>query len=286
MSPFHPLWIEHQRKRFTRPDAYRLAPPGTPESKPPGWLDPSATRVRLKEAQEDEARALEAARQEELERDFLELRWLVKSLRTDLLVRGVGHKYRPDQPRDELGRWTDAGGDANAAASDAAAPSGPVLSDETPDPIRPGAQYAQGDRLGAYPVDLREEEARGGHTIEKHVNRSPEALVGQVREEFGKRPDARDARSGSFTSLEAATKLVNSTLAQNRDTIERIASGLLPTMPVFSQFDSVTGMEAVAAHIGSGISFRETYGVGVIAVRDPSSPRGYTVWTAFPSNGR
>jgi len=91
---------------------------------------------------------------------------------------------------------------------------------------------------------------------------------------------------GSFSSLEAATKLVNSTLAQNRDTVDRIASGLLPTRPVFAQFDSVTGIEAVAAHIGSGISFRETYGVGVIVFPDPSSPRGFTVWTAFPSNPR
>jgi hypothetical protein len=142
MTWMHPLAVEHRRKLYTRQDAWRLAPPGTPEAKMPGWLDPSATRVRWKEAQE-EARAGEAARQEEVQRDLFELRWLVKSLRTDLLVRGVDHKYSPDQPRDELGRWTDAGGNPNTAASNNGAPSGPVLSDETPDPIRPGAQYAQ-----------------------------------------------------------------------------------------------------------------------------------------------
>src|SRR5437660_1072888 len=74
MTYFHPAWLEHQRQRFTRADAWRLAPPGSPEAKPPGWLDPSATRVRLKEAQEEEARARAAAEQEALEREILALR--------------------------------------------------------------------------------------------------------------------------------------------------------------------------------------------------------------------
>ena len=57
MSTIHPAALAARRKYWTRPDAYRFAPPGTPEAKMPGWLDPSATRVRLKEAQEEEARA-------------------------------------------------------------------------------------------------------------------------------------------------------------------------------------------------------------------------------------
>ena len=83
MTYFHPAWLAHQRKRFTRPDAYRFAPPGTPESKPPGWLDPSATRVRWKEAQEEEARTREVARQEEFERELLRLHCEVKKLKLD-----------------------------------------------------------------------------------------------------------------------------------------------------------------------------------------------------------
>jgi len=51
MAWIHPAAVEHRRKLFTRADAYRFAAPGTPEAKMPGWLDPSATRVRLKEAQ-------------------------------------------------------------------------------------------------------------------------------------------------------------------------------------------------------------------------------------------
>lgn len=64
-----------------------------------------------------------------------------------------------------------------------------ILSDVTPDnEWIPGAQYAQNDRLGAYEVDLRKEQARGGHTIEKHVNRSREALIAQAREAFDENP--------------------------------------------------------------------------------------------------
>ncbi len=67
MTYFHPAWLEHQRQRYLRADAYRFAPPGTPEAKMPGWLDPSATRVRLKEAQEAKAPRQAEAAQEEFE---------------------------------------------------------------------------------------------------------------------------------------------------------------------------------------------------------------------------
>ena len=114
MTYFHPLWLEGQRKRFTRPDAYRFAPPGTPESRPPGWLDPSATRVRWKEAQEEEARRQTEAAQEEFERDLLELQCEVKKLKLDHELWLFEQKYDPSQPldrkwdgqpHDELGRF-------------------------------------------------------------------------------------------------------------------------------------------------------------------------------------
>jgi hypothetical protein len=56
-------------------------------------------------------------------------------------------KYRPDQLRDELGRWADEGGGGRRSQG-VAKPSGindpRVISDATPDnDWRPGAQYAQ-----------------------------------------------------------------------------------------------------------------------------------------------
>ena len=145
MTYFHPTWLAHQRKRFTRPDAYRLAPPGTPEARPPGWLDPSATRVRWKEAQEAEARAVFAAEVKRLQAEQDRLCAMLAEIKYDLAWRKLCRKYgyNPDQPRDELGRWTDAGGGANTDASDDGASSGPVLSDASPDSVRAGDQFAK-----------------------------------------------------------------------------------------------------------------------------------------------
>jgi hypothetical protein len=129
MSYVHPAWLEAQRKRFTRADAYRLAPPGSPEAKPPGWLDPSATRVRLKEAQEDEARARAAAEQEAADAVFAakrralqtsqdELWRMLAEVKYELAWRRLVRKYSPDQPRDDRGRWTDSGAGARGGAND------------------------------------------------------------------------------------------------------------------------------------------------------------------------
>jgi hypothetical protein len=123
MTYVHPAWLAHQRKRFTRADAYRLAPPGTPEAKPPGWLDPSATRVRLKEAQEEEARSRAAAEQEEFEREVLALRHDFAKLKLEYELRRFQQKYSPDQPRapkgdPDGGQWVrDAGKDGNEASA-------------------------------------------------------------------------------------------------------------------------------------------------------------------------
>jgi len=316
MSDVNPIWLEGQRRRwqrhdwqrFIRHDAHRFAPPGSPEAKMPGYLHPWAAVAAAEEAAEDEARARAAAEQEAFERDVEALRADHERVRIELAdvkfalaLRRIFHKYSPDQPRDDRGRWTEDGQGTSGAGSTnvssgrtrladtgnrAAPPTQTVLSDATPDSIVPGARYAQDATRGRYSVDLHEEEARGGHTIDKHVNKSPEALIAQAREAFNERPDARDVRSGSFSSPEAATKLVNSTLAQNRAIVDQVAGGVLRFETVHAQFDSITGIEAVAAHIGSQVYIRETYGVGVLVVRDPSSPRGYTVWTAFPSNPR
>lgn len=61
-------------------------------------------------------------------------------------------KYSPDQPRvpagsSEGGQWTSEGGGAGSGRNDPR-----VISDATPDPARPGAQYAQTRRAGFAPV--------------------------------------------------------------------------------------------------------------------------------------
>ena len=140
MAYIHPAAVAHRRDLRTRHDAWRF----TPQGKMPGWLDPSATRVRLKEAQEEEARAALQAQVTELRASHERARELLAEIKYELAWRRLCRKYGydPDQPRDELGRWTDAGGGSSAAASDDLAPRGPVLSDGSPDPIRAGDKLA------------------------------------------------------------------------------------------------------------------------------------------------
>ena len=128
MSDVNEAWRKAQRARWLRPnghlyvraDAWRLAPPGTPEAKPPGWLDPSMTRVRWQEAQEEEARAAFEAEVKAAQATQDRLWAMLAEIKYELAWRKLCRKYGydPDQPRDELGRWTDAGGGASTDASE------------------------------------------------------------------------------------------------------------------------------------------------------------------------
>lgn len=87
------------------------------------------------------------------------------------VYRALHRKFNPDQPRvpagnPDGGRWTDGGVDINDLR---------VLSDADPEGIRPYEQYAQ--NLDKRPVDLREEEARGGHALRKHVGKTDEEML-------------------------------------------------------------------------------------------------------------
>lgn len=192
----------------------------------------------------------------ELRSGLAYIRLLVADLRLRLALKAG---FNPDQPRDDHGRWTDAGG---------------------------GDRVAQVDEPDRYRVDLLEEERNGGHTIARHVGKPPDIVAGYVRNSILADPDPtrHDIRSGSFPSLEAANKLVNSTLARNRDIVDGVVSGTLSERRVEAFFGSPTGIEAYASTIRSQPRIRETYGVGVYIRRDPAVGRGYRVITAYPRN--
>jgi hypothetical protein len=61
-------------------------------------------------------RRAEAA-QEEYERELLQLRWEVKKLKLEHELWLLEEKYSPDQPRDELGRWTSGGEQSEASGN-------------------------------------------------------------------------------------------------------------------------------------------------------------------------
>lgn len=138
MAWVDPRYLEHLRKRFTRADAYRLAPPGTPEAKMPGYLHPSARIAAFEKAQQEEA-AREAA-WEECQREVAEVRRDWEDLKREIAARDAAAQraieaariksdlawdhfirtfkryaeqqkagFNPGQPRDDHGKWTDSG---------------------------------------------------------------------------------------------------------------------------------------------------------------------------------
>jgi hypothetical protein len=118
MPPIHPLAAAHALARWQRHDAHRFLRPDWQR-----YVQPGSELAKLSEQ--------------------------------------IERKYRPDQPRvpagvREGGQWTDDSGTNggsshgsrdHSAGGEVSNPSpvstpGVILSDETPDPIRPGAQYA------------------------------------------------------------------------------------------------------------------------------------------------
>ncbi|WP_292510652.1 RNase A-like domain-containing protein [Methylobacterium sp.] len=191
-------------------------------------------------------------------------------IRVDLALRG----YNPNQPRvpagsSEGGRWTegDSGNDAVSSPSDL--------------PTR----FVQFDPGQGRSIDLREEEARGGHALREHVGKTDEELLARVRASkltfpvviFGLR------RDGSFESIESANDFVNRTLEENASEVALVASGKEKKAFLKTRFGYKTGREAYTAGRLDPY-MRNTYGVGVYILHDPHGKNGFRVYTAYPRN--
>jgi hypothetical protein len=246
---------------------------------------------------------------------LLRLKWLAAATRFEIAMarhdRALKLAYKagfnPDQPRvpkgnPDGGQWSGAGGGGSGSGGGASSSSGGtteptagsgrndprVLSDATPDNYyKPGAQLAQNDAKKTAPAELTEEEAKGGHAIAEHVGKSYDYLLARVRREASEaqqRGFTDGLRVGSFTSLEAANKLVNSTIAANSAKIDLVVSGVSPAEILRKDFSSPTGYEAYARTERSQPYIRMTTGVAVVIVRDSLSAKGYRVQSAFPTN--
>jgi hypothetical protein len=117
-----PHWVEHQRRRFMRPDAER-------------WMRPDAARFNPlyeRKGRGSRRKVVSARELEELHDGFLELKRLVAGLKFDLAYRAFQRKYRADQPRipagsREGGQWTGEGGDGGLSTDLSAARGRPRL---------------------------------------------------------------------------------------------------------------------------------------------------------------
>jgi hypothetical protein len=115
-----PEWVEYQRRRFARPDAHRYVRPDAYRWQRPDQVDENAPSY-LRKFRSDETRAAESDREAAARADaeLQEQRLALARLRLDweLLKFALGGRkagFNPDQPRDDRGRWTDAGSSPGA----------------------------------------------------------------------------------------------------------------------------------------------------------------------------
>ncbi len=196
-------------------------------------------------------------------------------------------RYSPDQPRagagsPEGGQWTSGGGGGGASASDDVALN---LPGDIADAVDLAITRIQESVFG---VDLAEDEGgpHDGHAIRDHVGKTDANLSERsVRNCIRIGPwGFRKPSIGSFQSLTAANKLVNSTLSQNRGLVDEVVAGKELDAVLEAWFKTPTGKEAYAPKFSSSVEIRDTFGVRILIKRDRSSRRGFRIFTAFPIN--
>lgn len=140
-------------------------------------------------------------------------------------------------------------------------------------------------------VDLRDEEggSHRGHAITDHMGKTDNQLRDRIRnsykEHWGGWAES-DTRAGSFSSVEAANKLINSVLAKNASIVEDVISGRITRSVLLKAFfDPPTGREAYVLtpwKRNASVFFRNTHGAAVLITQDKKAKKGYSVITAFP----
>jgi hypothetical protein len=229
-------------------------------------------------------------------------------------------KYSPSQPRVPAGnprggQWTDRSGGQGTVAgpiqdtgqsqdADLTRPMGNVdLGDVTRSrefgdlfQIKPGGTRVEGVRVAAadsgrfYTPVLAEEDAIGGHTLQRHADRTDSSLIDWLNRDYQRVQTGNleithfAPAEGAFLSREQANDLVSQVLKRNTDEVDKVAAGKINQAKLEGRFDFVTGKEAFRPNGDSDPYIRDTYGVRVIIRHDARSWRGYRVHTAFPVN--
>lgn len=153
--------------------------------------------------------------------EVLQMRRDITALRADLklTIDYYARKYSPNQPRvpagsREGGQWTDSGGvsisvDNGSSSRVRLADAGPittptVMSDATPDPIIPGAQYAQTQ------IDMKPSAWTGISSVDDTTKRLANTLA-RVKDVLNYLPDLGPAAYGVqvHTAFSAAVRLQN-----------------------------------------------------------------------------
>ncbi len=124
---------------------------------------------------------------------------------------------------------------------------------------------------GTASVNLRDEEALGGHTIRDHVGKTPSDLMKRLAASPSKN------YASSFTDVATAESAVGETIAANQARIVRWLKGSDPQFWVKSNLGRNVGIEIAK---GSSVA-QECSNVTVVLMRNASSPPGYRIHTAI-----
>jgi hypothetical protein len=202
----------------------------------------------------------------------------------------VGLKYTPDQPRDDNGRWTNGG--SSGSHSNPQLPQfaiGPVVGPDGAPVVGAISDVIPVADKPNQLINLLEEDDLGGHTFREHVGKSEAFLKARIA---GGGPlsiyGIGEKRYGSFPSLEAANKLVNSAISENQNKIDKFVKAeypfWLPELNLFKTFGSITGYESYAPSERRVPIIRDTNGIQVRLIRTNRTPKGYYINSAFPVN--
>jgi len=295
-----PRWIRHDAHLWIQPNIARWMKPGVD----PADVIPALARDRAqKEAARERARAAEDAAFDtwiEGERRLLAaMREELNEINAEMARRrGLAEqtKYSPNQPRvprgdSRGGQWTDGGTGGSIVKPVGNIDAGNVSgSSELGDlfQIKPDDPRIDGVQLAGDPIDLLEQERRGGHPISEHAGKTYDYLKSRSRDEARRTLERGDyfegVSVGSFTSVQSANRLVNSTISEkdNQDKIDQRIRDGDPKVLISKRFKSPTGYEAYLARAHAEPYIRDTFGVEVLIRPDPGSARGWRVHTAYP----
>jgi len=141
---------------------------------------------------------------------------------------------------------------------------------------------------GRYFVDVLQEDQQGGHIKEKNIGKNDEYFLNRVNTEiYYYRSYTQGLQAaGSFSSVEAANKLVNSTLSRNSVFVDAMANGEYgyDVQEVLANFNSPTGKQAFKSSYTAQAFIRDTYGVLVVIKYNPKLSNKFFVLTAYPLN--
>ena len=199
-------------------------------------------------------------------------------------------RYRPDQPRapagaSDGGRWVAGGGSGSGVDMTQGIL---IAGNDDPKVANGSGNGLIGANYDVPRVNLLDHEGgdHGGHTKRDHVGKSHDQLKRitiDSRTRLGPLGYWKD-RIGSFDSLTVANKLVNSTLARNRETVESVAKGKISGAVIRADYIFRTGYESFAPKFNSSVQIHETYSVKVVIIHSSKSSTGFFIKTAYPDN--